>query len=110
MSLNINKDLVLHISKLARIKITDDEVSEYEKNFKSIVEYIEKLKEVDTSNVEMLSNPMTLNLSYYEKELGVSRKQRQDEIRPSLNVKEVVKNAPDSKNNEFRIQSVIENS
>ncbi len=110
MSLNINKDLVLHISKLARIKISDEEVSEYEKNFKSIVEYIEQLKEVDTSKTEMLSNPMTLNLGYYENALGVSRKQREDKIETSLNVKEVVKNAPDSKNNEFRIQSVIENS
>jgi len=110
MSLNINKELVQHISKLARIKISDDEVMEYEKNFKSIVDYIEQLKEIDTSKVEMLSNPMTLNLEYYEKELGGSRKQRADKIAPSLNVKEVVKNAPNYKNNEFKIQSVIENS
>ena len=43
---------VRHIAKLARLKLSDAEVEKFSKELTSILQYIEKLNEVDTSNVE----------------------------------------------------------
>ncbi len=110
MSLNIDKELVHHIANLARININEDEISEYEKNFKSIVEYIDQLKDLDVSDVEAFTNPLVENIHFYQENISNTRKERSDEVSESLKAKEVIKNSPDSKNNEFKIQSVIENS
>ena len=46
--INIDSDLVKHVGKLARLELGSNEISDYEKNFKEILSYIETLNEVDT--------------------------------------------------------------
>ena len=46
---------VRHIAKLARLTIRDDEVEKFAKELSAILDYIEKLKEVDTQGVEPMS-------------------------------------------------------
>ena len=46
---------VRHIAKLARLTIRDDEVSKFTKELSAILDYIEKLKEVNTTGVEPMS-------------------------------------------------------
>jgi aspartyl-tRNA(Asn)/glutamyl-tRNA(Gln) amidotransferase subunit C len=41
-----------HLAKLARLQLSDKEKAEYEKSFPSILEYVSKLQEVDTSHVD----------------------------------------------------------
>ncbi len=43
---------VRHIAKLARLTLTDEEVERFTKDLTSILQYIDMLKEVDTSSVE----------------------------------------------------------
>lgn len=47
----LNDDQVKHVAKLARIKLTDEEVKKFGKQLSSVLEYIDILAEVDTKNV-----------------------------------------------------------
>lgn len=46
---------VRHIAKLARLTIRDDEVEKFAQELSAILDYIEKLKEVNTTGVETMS-------------------------------------------------------
>ena len=48
----LTKDQVRHIAKLARLKLSDDEVEKFSKELTSILQYVDMLQEVDTKNVE----------------------------------------------------------
>lgn len=47
----LNDDQVKHVAKLARIKLTDEEVKKFGKQLSSVLEYIDILAEVDTKDV-----------------------------------------------------------
>lgn len=48
----LTQQQVRHIAKLARLKLSDEEVEKFSKELTSILGYIEKLNEVNTENVE----------------------------------------------------------
>jgi aspartyl-tRNA(Asn)/glutamyl-tRNA(Gln) amidotransferase subunit C len=48
----LTKDQVRHIAKLARLKLSEEEVDKFSKELTSILQYVDMLKEVDTSKVE----------------------------------------------------------
>jgi len=48
----INKEEVKHIADLARLGLTEKELESMQKNFSSILDYVETLKEVDVSSIE----------------------------------------------------------
>lgn len=52
----ISKDEVKHIAKLARLGLTSNEIKKFQKELSLIFDYIEKLKEVNISNVELYSD------------------------------------------------------
>ena len=94
--MQISDDEIIHIAKLARLKITDDELNEYKKNLQEIVDFADTINSVNTDDVgEMIS----VNENY-----NVFRK---DEIRPSLKREELLKNAPSQDEGMFRIPKVI---
>ena len=73
--MSISKEQVKHIAKLARLKLNDEELESYTKELSSILDYIEKLNELDTANVEPLTHPIENNNVFREDELedSVSR-------------------------------------
>jgi len=52
----ISKEEVKHIAKLARLGLAEKEIEKFRKELSSILDYIEKLKEVDVSKVEPTSH------------------------------------------------------
>ena len=48
----VSKEEILHIAKLADIKIEENEIDEYAKNLEDILNFVEVLNNVDTENVE----------------------------------------------------------
>ena len=52
----ISREEVKHIAKLARLGLTEKELEKHQKEFSKILDYIEKLKEVDVSRVEPTSH------------------------------------------------------
>jgi len=53
--MSITKEEIKHIAELARLKLSDEEISNLGSDLDAILNYIEKLKEVDTNNVEPTS-------------------------------------------------------
>ena len=95
--MKITKEQVEHVAKLARLAITDEEKERYSQQLSNILTYIEKLKELDTSQVEPTSHVLPMKNIF-----------REDEVRPSLPREEILKNALDRAEEFFRVPKIIE--
>jgi aspartyl-tRNA(Asn)/glutamyl-tRNA(Gln) amidotransferase subunit C len=51
----LNKDDILHVAKLAKIEINEAEIEKYTSQLSSVVNYFSELNEVDTNDVEPIS-------------------------------------------------------
>ena len=87
---------VKHIAELARLEFSGEELESFTHQLNQILEYVEKLNELDTENVEPLSHPVEGNNAF-----------REDELKPSINREEALKNAPDRDEEFFRVPKVI---
>ncbi len=91
---------VLKIAALAKLQFDESELEAFTTQFQHILDYIEKLKEVVVDGIEPTSH-VSLTADF-EKHLF-----RADETRPSLQVEEALRNAPDRGDNHFRVPKVI---
>ena len=96
--MSISKDKVKKIGNLAKIKLTNDEIEIYSTQLTQIVDFINKLDEVDTSKVESVINQ---NLDHHSNRLN-------DIVEDGNYVEKILKNAPDSKEGFFTTIKVIE--
>jgi aspartyl-tRNA(Asn)/glutamyl-tRNA(Gln) amidotransferase subunit C len=87
---------VEYIAQLARLAYSDEEKQKFTEQFNTILEYIETLNELNTDNVEPLSHVIEL-----------SNVVREDEVKPSLPVDEVLKNAPAKTEEFFKVPKVL---
>jgi aspartyl-tRNA(Asn)/glutamyl-tRNA(Gln) amidotransferase subunit C len=87
---------VEHIAELARLKFNEKELDNFTLQLNEILSYVEKLNELDTENVEPLSHPVE-NSNVF----------RNDEIKPSVQTEEALKNAPDKNESFFKVPKVI---
>lgn len=94
---NFSIDLVKKVARLARIRITDQEASKFSIDLTAIVNEIEILQELDTSQVKPLSNVT-------EKEMIL----RKDEVTDGNIVNKVLANAHNANFNCFIVPKVIE--
>ena len=96
--MSISKDKVKKIGSLAKIKLTNDEIEIYSTQLTQIVDFMNKLDEVDTSKVESVLNQ---NLDHHSNRLN-------DIVEDGNYVEKILKNAPDSKEGFFTTIKVIE--
>lgn len=92
----VTQEEVKHIADLAKLRVTEEEVVKYTNDLNSILTYMQKLNEVDTSNVLPLSHPVE-NINVF----------RDDILTESVSTKDALKNAPDRTENFFRVPKVI---
>jgi aspartyl-tRNA(Asn)/glutamyl-tRNA(Gln) amidotransferase subunit C len=85
------------IADLARLYLNAEEKNRFTKQFNLILEYFNKLNELDTSHVEPLSH--TLNITNVF---------REDIVQKSLPVEKALENAPDKSGNYFKVPKVID--
>jgi aspartyl-tRNA(Asn)/glutamyl-tRNA(Gln) amidotransferase subunit C len=90
----IDREQVLHVAKLARLELTEEEVGRMSGELSSILEAIERIGELDLEGVEPTSHVVTL-----ENVL------RADEPRPCLPRERALANAPDASGVGFRVPS-----
>ncbi len=55
----ISREEVQHIAKLARLGLTETEIKKFQKELSSILDYVEKLKRVDVTEVAATSHPLS---------------------------------------------------
>ena len=106
--IEVNEALVKHVADLARLKIKDSEIFQYQKNFQDILDYVSVLDEVNTEGVAPMFSAVEENINLLIESQKNKFKSRNDEVASSLKPSEVVLNAPQTKNNEFMIEAVIE--
>ena len=99
----ISKQEVQHIAYLSRLGLTDEELELYSKQLEIILEYMDKLNNVYTANVEPVSSIIMLY-----KNIGVKTYYRDDVAKKSMCEKEILQNAPQKVNNYFKVEKVIE--
>ncbi len=97
MSAEITPDTVRHIARLARVKVTDAEAASFAPQLARILEYVDQLGELDTSDVAPLRHPIEL--------FDVTRP---DEPAPSLGAEAALRNAPARIDGHFRVPRVLD--
>jgi aspartyl-tRNA(Asn)/glutamyl-tRNA(Gln) amidotransferase subunit C len=88
----ITRDEVLHVARLARLALTDEEVERLGAQLSAILEAVGKVAELDLEGVEPTSHPLDLANVWAE-----------DEPRPSLTPEDVFANAPDREADFFKV-------
>ncbi len=94
--MQISDEEVLHIAKLARINLSDDEIQDYKNNLEEILDFANTINQVNTDNI---GETIGINENY-----NVFRK---DEIIQESNKEELLSNAPSQDDGMFRIPKVI---
>ena len=92
--MSIDREQVLHVAKLARLELSDDEVERMSAELSTILDHIEKISELDLDGV-----PPTSHVVEVENAL------RADEPRPSLPRDVVLAAAPESVDGGFAVPS-----
>lgn len=95
--MTITKDTVKYVANLARIGLTDEEIGHFTGQLDRILEYVHKLKNLDVSGLEPTSHVLEMKNVY-----------REDSVKASLPVSDVMKNAPLKEGDLFKVQKIIE--
>jgi aspartyl-tRNA(Asn)/glutamyl-tRNA(Gln) amidotransferase subunit C len=95
--MTIDLKTIKHISKLSRISVDDEKAKKLAGDMNSIFNFIEKLKELDTDNVEPLTSVAKTTL-----------KLRVDEVKSGNIREQVLKNSPDENEDFFVVPRVVE--
>jgi aspartyl-tRNA(Asn)/glutamyl-tRNA(Gln) amidotransferase subunit C len=95
----LTKDEVTKIAHLARLALTDEEVADYQHQLSDILDYVAMLSELDLADL-----PPTAHA------VAQQNVMRADVVVPSLSMDEVLHNAPQHAQNQFQIQTVLDDS
>ena len=87
----ITRDEVLHVARLARLELSDDEVSKFQEQLSDILEAVSKVAELDLADVPPTAHPLAIENTWAD-----------DVPRPCLPLDEVFANAPDRDDDHFR--------
>jgi len=95
--MNIDKDTVEKIAHLARLEFDEKEKAQIINDMNNMLTFVNKLNEIDTSNVEPLI--------YMSDEVNVLR---EDEMKQDITQDEALKNAPKKDSDYFKVPKVID--
>jgi len=95
--MKLSREEVLHIALLARLGLSEDEVTKFREQLSNILENFEILQQVDTSGV-----PPTTHV------IDLQNVMKSDETASSFPQSEILANAPRRDGNFFRVKAVLE--
>jgi aspartyl-tRNA(Asn)/glutamyl-tRNA(Gln) amidotransferase subunit C len=94
---DITNDDVRDIAELAKLELTDEEVTTFAGQLTAILQYFEHLQSADTSHVTAIASVLPL-----------SNVLRPDDAQEPLATDEAIANAPDAQSNQFRVRAVLD--
>ena len=92
----MDQKTVEKIAKLARLKVTPEEVVEYSKHFSLILEHFKEIAEVNTDGIAPLVTPSPVQFHA-----------RKDENKKTTSTEEILTNAPEKSGNLFKVPPVV---
>jgi aspartyl-tRNA(Asn)/glutamyl-tRNA(Gln) amidotransferase subunit C len=95
--MKLSREEVLHIARLARVALTEEEITRMSEQLSNLLEHFEVLQKVDTEGVLPTAQSVTLQ-----------DVMRNDEIKPSLPPEDILANAPRREGDCFRVRAVLE--
>lgn len=93
----IDIEQVRQVAKLSRLDLNENEMAQFASQLSAILEYVEKINQLDTANVEPLAHCLPINNCL-----------RPDEIKPSLGTEKTLSNAPDKDEQFFIVPKILE--
>ena len=95
--MSIDLKTIKHISKLSRISVDEGKAEKLAGDLNSIFEFIEKLNELNTDNVEPLTSVAETTLKF-----------RSDEVKNQNIREQIIKNSPEDNEDFFVVPKVVE--
>src|SRR3989304_5652686 len=95
----LSREDVEHIALLARLHLTAEEKERYRQQLSNILDHISKLQELDTSNVQPMSSVVV-----------EQSRLRDDEPGAAMAREDLLSNAPDVADNQFRVPPILDAS
>lgn len=92
----LSRDDVLHVARLARLNLSDEEIDRFTGQLSAVLEHAADVAALDTSGVPPTAHPLPL-----ENVL------RDDEVRPSLAPDEFLREAPAAEAGRFRVPPIL---
>jgi len=93
----IDRELVRKVAKLSRLELTEAEIEEFTGQLGAILEYMDKMNELDTTNVEPLAHC-----------LPISNVLREDIVKESLGTEKTLANAPERDGDFFKVPKILD--
>ena len=95
--MKLTREEVLHIARLARVALTEEEINRMSDQLSKLLDHFEVLQKVDTTDIPPTAQSVDLQSVM-----------RNDDVKPSLSADEVLANAPRREDNCFRVRPVLE--
>ncbi len=95
--MKLSREEVLHIAQLARVSLTDEEITRFSEQLSNLLEHFEVLQQVDTTDVPPTAQSVALQ-----------DVMREDEVAPSLPPDDILANAPQRESDCFKVRAVLE--
>ncbi len=95
--MKLSREEVLHVAELAKLGLSEKEIECFQEQLSAILNHINILNELDTSNVMPMAHVT-----------GSSNVLREDIVKPSLPREEILKNSPLQEEGSFRVPAVLE--
>lgn len=92
----LSKEEMEHLAKLSRLDLTDEEKELYSEQLSSVLEYFNKLQEVNTEKIEITSQVT-----------GMENGTREDKVIESGIEKKLMENVPESEGNQIKVKAVF---
>ena len=99
MAQRIDQSEVQKVAKLARLDLAEKEIQQFTSQLSAILDYVAKMNELDTENVEPLAHC-----------LPISNVFRQDVVKPSLGTEKTLANAPERDNEFFKVPKILDDT
>jgi len=96
MTDKLTESQVRHVARLSRLKLAEDEVRYFREQLSGVIDYVDKLGELDVSDVEPMAHPTDMTNRF-----------RDDQPRAGMDVDEALRNAPDADPPFFKVPKVL---
>ena len=96
----ISKKEVQRIGELARLNLTEKEIEKFQKEFSLILNYIEKLKKVNVSDVQPTSHPFEIK--------NITRKDEPDTNKNKAMKKDLLSLAPETREGYLKVKKILQ--
>ena len=95
--MNIDREQILKVAKLARLELSDDEIAEFTGQLSEIISYVEKINMLETDDVKPADHIVTLNNVF-----------RNDKTGKSIEISEIENMAPEFGDGHIVVPRIIE--